>query len=173
MSFSKTVHVDEQIEERINEQWNFFDTSAPQGQRFAVLSVVAPTGTNQKAAQFGIKIYGCFPTLKEANEYSQQLIKKCDGFDIYTLQTQSWAQLPPQVESLADQHFQEQRLEDLKNAVISQREQAKKRLRERCDADAAAKAVLSDAVVTNADDMSATAESKGLDETKGSGSDDQ
>lgn len=131
MSFSKTLHLEDDIESRVKNQWEFYDMNAPLGQKYAVLCVVAPTGCNQTCDQFGIKVFGCFPTLAEANAYCKELVKKCDAFDYYTMETQQWVSLPPNVASLADRNYQEQRLEDLKNAIIKHREASKQNLKER------------------------------------------
>jgi hypothetical protein len=101
------------------------------GQKFAVMSIVCPEGTNQKSREFGVKIFGCFTTLDEANAYAKKLQEECNAFDYYTVETQCWAKLPPRVEKLDDQNFQEGELEALKNTVIKTRQARAKMLEER------------------------------------------
>jgi len=138
MSFKQNIHLEQNIEERVDTYWDFKPSGgAVDGQRFAVMCIVCPEGTNQTAASFGIKIFGCFPTLKEANEYAKQLQGECNVFDFYVVQTQCWAKLPPCVEKLEDQNFQEQELENLKTIVVKNRQARAKMLEERILADKA------------------------------------
>lgn len=139
MSFQQNIHLEQNIEERVDMHWDFKpSTGTVDGQKFAVMSIVCPEGTNQKAAKFGIKIFGCFSSLKEANEYAQHLQGECNVFDYYVVETQCWAKLPPSVEKLEDQNFQEKELENLKNIVIKNRQARAKMLEERILADKAA-----------------------------------
>lgn len=139
MSFRQNIHLEQNIEERVDMYWDFKpSTGLVDGQRFAVMSIVCPEGTTQKASKFGIKIFGCFNTLKEANEYAQKLQEECNVFDYYTVETQCWAKLPPQVDKLDDQNFQEKELNTLKNTVVKMRQARAKMLEERILADKAA-----------------------------------
>jgi hypothetical protein len=139
MSFRQNIHLDRNVEERVDMHWDFKPRAGSvANQRFAVLSIVCPHATNQKAEAFGIKIFGCFPTLEDANAYARELQGECNAFDYYTVETQSWAKLPPQVEKLDDQHFQEEELEKLKRSVVAMRQARAKMLEERMLADKAA-----------------------------------
>jgi hypothetical protein len=138
MSFKQNIHLEQNIEERVDMFWDFKpSTGLVDGQRFAVMCIVCPEGTNQKASNMGIKIFGCFPTLKEANEYAKELQGECNVFDYYVVETQCWAKLPPSVEKLEDQNFQEHELENLKNIVVKNRQARAKMLEERILADKA------------------------------------
>lgn len=132
MSFKQNFHFEQNVEQRVDMYWDFKPSSGyVQGQKFAVMSIVCPDGTNQKAANFGIKVFGCFATLKEANDYAKELQTECNAFDYYTVETQCWAKLPPRVDKLDDQNFQEEELENLKNTVIKMRVARAKMLEER------------------------------------------
>lgn len=158
MSFKQNFHLEQDIEERVDMYWDYKpSTGYVAGQRFAVMSIVSPEGTNQKAATFGIKIFGCFETLKEANEYAKQLQAECNVFDYYTVETQCWAKLPPRVEKLDDQNFQEEELENLKNTVIKMRQARAKMIEERILSEKAAnkKASKASALEATADDPNA------------------
>lgn len=136
MSFEQKIHVEQDAEERVEAYWDFKPSSGlVQGQRFAVMSIVSPTETNQKADSFGIKIFGCFNTLEEATAYAKRLQEECNAFDYYTVETQCWAKLPPKVDKLDDQNFQEAELETLKNRVIGMRKARAQLLEERMLAD--------------------------------------
>lgn len=139
MSFQQNIHLEKNIEERVDMHWDFTpSTGFVDGQRFAVMSIVCPEGTNQKASNFGIKLFGCFSTLKEANDYAKQLQGECNVFDYYVVETQCWAKLPPCVAKLEDQNFQEKELESLKTVVIKNRQARAQLLEERILADKAA-----------------------------------
>ena len=158
MSFEQKIHVEQDAEERVEMYWDFKPSDGlVQGQRFAVMSIVSPTETNQKADCFGIKIFGCFATLEEATTYAKRLQEECNAFDYYTVETQCWAKLPPKVDKLDDQHYQEAELETLKKRVISMRKARAQLMEERMLADkkaakeAAAKAALEAAPETAAE----------------------
>jgi hypothetical protein len=132
MSFKQNIHLEQNIEERVDMYWDFKPSSGlVSGQRFAVMSIVCPEGTSQKTPDFGVKIFGCFTSLEEANAYAKKLQTECNAFDYYTVETQCWAKLPPRVEKLDDQHFQESELEALKDTVIKTRQARAKMLEER------------------------------------------
>ncbi len=140
MSFKQNIHLEQDIPERIDHYWDFKPSGGlVDGQKFTVMSIVCPEGTNQRASQFGIKVFGCFATLQEAGDYAKKLQSECNAFDYYTVETQCWAKLPPQVDKLEDQHFQEQELESLKNTVVKMRQAKAKMLEERILADKAEK----------------------------------
>lgn len=132
MSFKQNIHLEQNIEERVENFWDFKPSDGlVEGQQFAVMSIVCPEGTNQTAPTFGVKVFGCFTTLQEANKYAKELQEECNAFDYYTVQTQCWAKLPPQVAKLEDQNFQEEELESLKNTVIKSRKARAKMMEER------------------------------------------
>lgn len=138
MSFKQNVHLEENAEERIDHYWEFKSNDrSVENQRFVVMSIVCPQGTNQKAESFGIKVFGCFPSLDTANAYAKTLQEQCDAFDYYTIETQCWAKLPPQVEKFDDQNFIEDELEALKNTVAKNRKARTKMMEERMMADKA------------------------------------
>lgn len=131
-SFRQNIHIEQNVEERVEHFWEYKpSTGLVNGQKFAVMSIVCPEGTNQTSKAFGVKIFGCFATLEDANKYAKTLQQECDAFDYYTVETQAWAKLPPQVEKLDDQVFQEGELESLKNTLIKSRIARAKMLEER------------------------------------------
>lgn len=138
MSFKQNMHIDENVEERIELSWDFRPSSGyVNNQKYCVMSIVAPNGTNQTSKEFGIKIFGCFETVDQANDYAKALQGESNAFDYYTVETQCWAKLPPTVAKLDDQIFCEDELMDLKNTVIKNRVARAKMLEERILADKA------------------------------------
>lgn len=132
MSFKQNLHLEQNIEERVEMYWDFKPSSGlVDGQKFAVMSIVCPEGTNQKSTNFGVKIFGCFSSLQDANDYAKKLQGECNAFDYYTVETQCWAKLPPKVEKLDDQNYQEEELEALKNTIIKTRQAKAKMMEER------------------------------------------
>ena len=132
MSFRQNIHLEDNIEERIEHFWDFKSADRlVENQKFVVMSIVCPNGTHQTAESFGIKVFGCFPSLDAANAYAKTLQEQCDAFDYFTIETQCWAKLPPQVEKIDDQNFLEGELEALKNTVIKNRKARTKMMEER------------------------------------------
>lgn len=125
------IHIRDNATEIIEEEWDFQPTNVPRNQNYAVLSIVAPTGTNQKCDQFGIKLYACFASLEDANKYAGDLQKQSDAFDYFTIEMREWARLPPEVERLDDIHYQESQMQDLKRKYINMREAKQQMLKER------------------------------------------
>ena len=133
-SFRQSFHIEDDIDERIEEAWTFRPLDGGvRGQDYTVLCIVAPSGTNQttKNDTFGLKVFGCFPTLEKANEYSKKLQKENNFFDYYVVKTLEWVKLPPVVEKLEDMHYMEKELEDLKESVMKMRETRAQMMRDR------------------------------------------
>lgn len=117
---------------RLRAQWNYVPRDMPPRQDYAVLSILAPTGTNQTLETgIAIKLYGNFATLEEANAQAKKMSRECDAYDFFVLQTCEWARLPPEVASLDDVHYQQERLEQLKNRAAGGRDEAAARVRDR------------------------------------------
>lgn len=133
MPLSQNIHIETDVAERIEHYWTFKPSfGAPRNQNFMVLSIVAPDGTSQKTTStFGIKGFGCFNTLSEANDCCKQLQQECNMFDYFVMDLLEWVKLPPQVEHLSDQHFQEQEMETLKDKVIKMRQVRAKMMEDR------------------------------------------
>ena len=132
MSFNQNIHIEQDIEERLDLYWDFKPSDGGvRNQKYVVMSIVAPEGTNQRAPSFGIKVFGCFATQEEAAAYCTKLQGECNFFDYYVMETLEWAKLPPVVERLEDVHYQEQELETLKNNVIQMRQNRAKIMEQR------------------------------------------
>jgi len=72
---------------------NFLQNGA---QKFCILSIVGPTGLNQKHKQLCIRIYGCKKSKADANRWAA-LIRDDNPFDVYVMPTSIWGVLPPDV----------------------------------------------------------------------------
>jgi hypothetical protein len=104
------------------------------GQLFALMSFVAPTGTNQKNDKFGMKIRGCFATRDEANSHVKRL-QQVDGVtDIYLVDMYKWLLIPPDPNAVADHEYQETFLNDLVKGYRESQLLAKQHFNERKEA---------------------------------------
>lgn len=122
MSFNQDIHIEEDVEDRIREAWDYTPSDGgPRQQDFVVMCVVAPDGTNQKCKDLAIKIFGCFPTQEAADKYAKKLSSECNCFDYFVATTKEWLKLPPQVGSLDDVHYQETALSDIQQRLIDMR----------------------------------------------------
>ena len=140
MSFNQEVHVEEDVEFRLDAAWDFKPTDQNTSQQnFVVMCVVAPEGTNQKCPSLAIKIFGCFPTKEAADKYAQKLSLECNFWDYFVASTKEWLKLPPQVESLEDVHYQEGALTNIKQKILDTRTAAAKLMQDRIAADKASR----------------------------------
>jgi hypothetical protein len=86
-------------------------TTVP-GQVFACMSVVGPE-CPQKNDQFGLKIYGTFPTRDEAASHARRLQKEDATFDIYVVDMYKWLLIPPDRLKIDDVHYNDEKLEEI------------------------------------------------------------
>lgn len=120
MAFENTtqnIHIEQNIDMRNENLWDKATKHVVHGQNFAVVCIIGEN-CNQKCQDFGLKIYGSFPTLQEANDHAALLSKENDYFDYFVMPTRQWVKLPPQVESLENIHYQEKELEKLREGYL-------------------------------------------------------
>lgn len=135
MAFNQSTHIEHNVEERVDRAWEYTPTHRLRGQDYVVMSVVAPSGTNQTCPDVAIKIFGCFPTEDAANAYAKELSSECNVFDIYVATTLDWLKLPPEVARIDDVHFQEQSLLNLKQKIIDTRKAKAQLMEDRMNED--------------------------------------
>jgi hypothetical protein len=82
------------------------------GQLFACLSIVGPS-CPQKTDKFGIKIRGAFQTRAEAESHAKRLQREDATFDIYVVDLYKWLLIPPDIDAIEDQHYNDDKLEDI------------------------------------------------------------
>lgn len=70
----------------------------PSGQRFAVLSWVAPHSTPQRSRHIAVKIRGVFATVEEAKEHAAAVYRVDPDFDIHVVDMFEWLVIPPPME---------------------------------------------------------------------------
>lgn len=88
------------------------DTITIPGQNYALINVVSPK-SNQKNEDCGVKIKGVFATLDEAKQYSQKINKIDPTFDLFVVELYKWFPVPPSIEDIQDQKFQDDKLNDI------------------------------------------------------------
>jgi hypothetical protein len=82
------------------------------GQLFACLSIVGPS-CPQKNDKFGIKIRGAFPSRAEAESHAKRLQRDDATFDIFVVDMYKWLLIPPDMDAIDDQHYNDDKLEDI------------------------------------------------------------
>lgn len=104
------------------------------GQLYVVMSIVGPTGTNQRNDKFGLKIRGCFPNVEEAHAHVKRLQQVDKTMDIFVADMYKWLLIPPDVNSIENTEYQEDFLNDLIKGYRENQEMAKKHFLERKEA---------------------------------------
>ena len=104
------------------------------GQLYAVLSFVGPTGTNQKNDRFGLKIRGCFATTDEAAAHVRRLQQADANMDIFVADMYKWLLIPPDINGIENQEYQEDYLNSLIKGYRENQEAAKNMFNERKEA---------------------------------------
>lgn len=104
------------------------------GQLYALVSFVAPTGTNQRNDKFGMKLRGCFASKEEAQGHVKRLQMIDKITDIYLVDMYKWLLIPPDPNALDDHEFQEDFLNKLIKGYRESQELAKQHFMERKEA---------------------------------------
>lgn len=104
------------------------------GQLYAVISLVGPTGTNQRNDKFGLKIRGCFANTEEAAAHVKKLQAVDKTMDIFVADMYKWLLIPPDVNAIENAEYQEGFLNDLIKGYRENQELAKQHFMERKEA---------------------------------------
>jgi hypothetical protein len=104
------------------------------GQLYCVLSIVGPSGTNQRNDKFGLKIRGCFATVQEAHGHVKRLQAADPTMDIFVADMYKWLLIPPDVASIDSHEYQEDFLNSLIKGYRDNQEAAKQHFNERKEA---------------------------------------
>lgn len=104
------------------------------GQVFCVLSIVGPTGTNQRNDRFGLKIRGCFASVEEAHAHVKRLQQADPTMDIFVADMYKWLLIPPDVNAIENQEYQETFLNDLIKGYRDNQAAARQHFMERKEA---------------------------------------
>ena len=82
-------------------------------QNFALISIVAPS-TSQQSLTTALKIRGVFSNENDAKKHLEKLMQLDNNFDVFLVEMNKWLQIPPEMEHIDDQVYQDKRL----NALI-------------------------------------------------------
>lgn len=104
------------------------------GQLYAVLSIVGPTGTNQRNDKFGLKIRGAFASMEEAHSHVKRLQQSDPTMDIFVADMYKWLLIPPDVSAIENQEYQEEFLNNLIKGYRENQVLARQHFQERKEA---------------------------------------
>lgn len=84
------------------------------GQEFLVVSFVGET-LNQKTEEFGMKTWGAFSTIKEAQERAKAISRRAENkdFDVYVTEMYTWVKLPPDPKCMENKEYLDARLDKI------------------------------------------------------------
>jgi hypothetical protein len=102
-------------------------------QRFCVMTVVAPEGTNQKSKEMAIRVYGCRSNMKEANKWAKAIRDNNPFWDVYVVSCNEWAALPPRIDSIEEVRCTEERVQTIHDQYVFEEVEKKKELELRLD----------------------------------------
>lgn len=88
-------------------------------QNWAVMSIVAPNGLNQKAEELCVMMYGCCRTEKEAKELAQKARDTNDMFDVFVAPTYEWLPLPPKLEEVQEHNYTNDKIQSIHDNFLS------------------------------------------------------
>ena len=81
-------------------------------QNFALISVVSPS-SSQQYVSCALKIRGVFNTEKEAQKHANTLMQLDSNFDVFLVEMNKWLPIPPEMDKIDDQVYQDKKLNDL------------------------------------------------------------
>ena len=114
------------------------DTVTVPGQQYAIISVISPS-SRQKHDQLAVKIRGAFSTMDDAKKHAERLQKLDSTFDIFVVDMYAWLPLPPDKGEIGEQHYADNKLEELIQGHIEEldrsKEEFEKYKREQMEAD--------------------------------------
>ena len=120
-SSKRNVHVEEDLVERSNEQWDYeFNVK---NQNFCAMCIVDPEDSSKPCA---VKIFGCYPTEKLANLAAKEISAECDFFHVYVCSTNAWVPVPPKAEFIENVEYQESRMKEIQETFTAIKERQAK-----------------------------------------------
>lgn len=120
-SIERNVHVEENIKERSEENWDYQFPVV--NQQFCLLSIV---DTEDKELSAAVKIFGCYPSEESANAAAKKISSECDFFHVYVCPTSSWVPVPPKAQMIENVQYQEKRMSDIQDAFVALKERKAK-----------------------------------------------
>lgn len=106
------------------------DTFTIPGQNYALINVVSPK-SNQKNDNIGVKIKGVFATLDEAKAHAAKINKIDPTFDLFLVELYKWLPIPPSIDDIENQEYQDKKLNDIISAHHEEQVKAKEYFEQR------------------------------------------
>lgn len=88
------------------------DTIQIPSQRFALISIVSPT-SSQQFSTCALKIRGVFATEDEGRRHADKLSRVDTTFDVFLVDMYKWLPIPPDTDKIEDKVYQDKVLNDL------------------------------------------------------------
>ena len=100
------------------------------GQSYACVSFVSPHST-QKSEQMGMKIRGVFASVDEAHAHAKKIMNSDNVFDTFVCSLYEWVLVPPDPEKITDEHYCDEKLNDIISGYKKNQLYAKEHFEER------------------------------------------
>jgi len=113
-SLEKQVHVEEHIQERCAEQWDYQFPVV--NQQHCLMSIVDCEDPQKPAA---IKVFGCYPSVDAANAAAAKISSECDFFHVYVCPTNAWVPVPPSPDFIENVQYQESRMKEIQETFAA------------------------------------------------------
>lgn len=117
MAKERTIHVEDDIARRSDDAWTY-QFQVP-NQNYAVITICE---NDKPGGQTGIKIFGVFRTVDDANRAAKSISQENDFFDVYVADTNAWVPIPPGKDFVEDVEYQEQRMKEIKESFTKMKE---------------------------------------------------
>jgi hypothetical protein len=100
------------------------DTVIVPGQQYAIISIISPS-SRQQHDKLAVKIRGAFSTMDDAKKHAERLQKQDSTFDIFVVDMYSWLPLPPDKGEIGEQHYADNKLEELIQGHVEELDRSK------------------------------------------------
>lgn len=117
----KQVHVEEDINERSAEQWDYEFPVV--NQQFCLMSIVDCEDPKKPCA---VKVFGCYASSETANAAAAKISSECDFFHIYVCPTNAWVPVPPSADFIENVTYQESRMKEIQETFVALKERRAK-----------------------------------------------
>lgn len=115
------VHVEEDIQLRSGEQWDFEFPVV--NQQYCLMSIVDCEDPEKPAA---VKVFGCYSSVEAANAAAAKISSECDFFHVYVCPTNAWVPVPPSADFIENVEYQESRMKEIKDTFAALKERKAK-----------------------------------------------
>lgn len=124
MSFPESkANIEQDIETRSASAWAH--KYVVPGQNYAVMSII-----DRQTPPAAVKVYGTYATLDEANAASAEIISQNDFFDVFVANTNAWLPVPCSHDFVEDVHYQEDKMNEIRQGFTLIKEKNAKQLAE-------------------------------------------